>query len=245
MADPLGSHASVARVEVQWAGGDLIRAIDNALADIPQVTRLDPDHADELALWCLRSIADLAETRRPPEPGGPLVLDGLRRLDLARAVTVAESAAPAGQDNLHLAMAALTAAERARCTATTDQNPTVAGHPETPPARRVWCWESGWAGYQPGPGTAAQRGNRPEAADTLRAAHEAMTRLGAKPLVERIHFPRRPSPHPARRTRVPQRRSPDSALAWARWSHPPRTRGPRPDRHRPHLRRDRASPIHQ
>ena len=47
--------------------------------------------------------------------------------------------------------------------------------------------EPGWAGYQLARALLAQRGNRPEAAETLRAAYQAMTRLGAKPLVERIH----------------------------------------------------------
>jgi len=99
---------------------------------------------------------------------------------------VTEAAAPAGQDSLHLAMAALTAAERARCTATTDQVPRWRAARDAAGEAGL-VWESGWAGYQLARALLAQRGNRPEAAETLRAAYQAMTRLGAKPLAERIH----------------------------------------------------------
>ena len=101
-------------------------------------------------------------------------------------MTEAESAAPDGQDNLHLAMAALTAAERARCTATTDQIPRWRAARDAAGEAGL-VRESGWAGYQLARALLAQRDHRPEAAETLRPAHQAMTRLGAKPLVERIH----------------------------------------------------------
>jgi DNA-binding CsgD family transcriptional regulator len=182
--DPLGSFVSMARVEIRWSSGDLTGAVEAALADIPRVAPLDPDHADELALWCLRSIADLAESRRAPDRA-PGVLPSLARLDLARTVIAAEPAASAGQDNLHLAMATLIAAERARCTAGTDQIQRWRAARDAASEASL-AWESGWAGYQLGRALLVERGHRQEATESLRTAYAAMARLGAKPLAERI-----------------------------------------------------------
>jgi hypothetical protein len=172
-------------VEVQWCQYDLADSRDSALADIPRVAAMDPDHADELSLWCLRSIADLAETRQPPDRGGVLVLEDLRGLDLARAVAVAEPVHPPSDDPLHVAMSALIAAERARCTASAHQIPRWSTAREAALDAHL-LWEAGWAGYQLGRALLAQHGHRPEAADILRAAHQAMAQLGAEPLADRI-----------------------------------------------------------
>ena len=182
--DPLGSFVSMARVEIRWSSGDLTGAVEAALADIPRVAPLDPDHADELSLWCLRSIGDLAETRRTPDRA-PGVLSRLARLDLARTAIAAGPAASAGQDNLHLAMATLISAEWARCSAGTDQirRWRVA---RDAAAEASLAWESGWAGYQLGRALLVERGHRQEATESLRTAYASMTRLGAKPLAERI-----------------------------------------------------------
>ena len=184
--DPLGSHASLAQVEVQWSGGDLAGARDSALADIPQVAAMDPDHADELSLWCLRSIADLAEARRPPDRGGTPALADLQHLDQARAVPVAEPVPRLSDDSLHQAIAALITAERARCTASADQVPLWRAARDAADGANL-LWEAGWAGYQLGRTMLGQHGQRPEAADILRTAHQAMTQLGAQPLADRIH----------------------------------------------------------
>lgn len=183
--DPLGSHASLARVEVQWCAGDLSGARDAALTDIPRVAAMDPDHADELSLWCLRSIADRAETRRPPDPSGTLVLEDLQHLERARAVHGDERTPPPSEDRLHPAMAALIGAERARCTASPDQIPQWRAARDAA-AKATLVWEAGWAGYQLGRALLAEHGHRPEAVDTLRTVYEAMTRLGTQPLADRI-----------------------------------------------------------
>ncbi len=183
---PLGSHASVAQIEVLWCAGDLASARDAALADIPEVAAMDPTHADELSLWCLRSIADLAVTRGPPNRIHAQVAEDVRRLDQAREAPAWKTPAPPSNDLLHRAMTALIAAERARGTASPDQTLRWRTARSAALAAHL-TWDAAWAGYQLSRALLGQPGHRPEAADNLRSAHQEMTRLGAQAAAARIH----------------------------------------------------------
>ena len=181
---PLGTFWGGARVEVLWADGEFARASDVAIDLMPQVAPLDPDAADELYLWGARSIADLAEARMNA-PGA--ILGNLDRLDVARATGPVLALQREPEDRIHPAMAALVAAERARCRRAPDQVERWRVARDAAAAASL-AWEAGWAGYQLGRALLAGRGHRQEAGDIVRSAYQEMVQLGAQPLAERIRL---------------------------------------------------------
>ncbi len=181
---PLGSHLGTARLEFLWATGRLDRAVEHAIDDIARVAAVDEDEADELLLWGLRCTADLADTR---PVGREAAAAGVSRLDAARALGPPSPGRREPDDDVYPALAALLAAERARCLRAGD---TVEEWRAARDAadRAHFVWEAAWSGYQLGRALLTGRGGRPEATAALRRAFDAATSLGARPLADRIRL---------------------------------------------------------